>query len=85
MVTKKMLARLRAERSVPHAEWDYTIDGPIHTLVVTRLDAEREKAIARGEQSLREALDNFRREQALSSHRGLARAKFNNHEQELEP
>jgi len=77
MVTQKMLDQLRAERSKPDMRLDYTIDSPIHTHVVSSLSAEREKQIVQGEHCLESALEDFRREQALSSSHGIATVQFN--------
>lgn len=77
MVTKDQLAQLRAERNTPHARLDYTIDGPVHTQVVSTLEATREREIAHGERAMRDALHDMRREHALSRHEGQAKAFFN--------
>ena len=81
MITQEMLDRLRAERATPRARMDYTIGGTVEARVNTALEAEREQKIARGEAQLRQALENFRREQSVAAHKNLAKAKFNHHQQ----
>ncbi len=85
MVTKQQLAQLRAERPQPNARLEYTIDGPIHTHVVSSLEAERESRILLGERAMQDALRDMRREQALSRHHGYEKAIFNNPTQEFKP
>lgn len=85
MVTKEQLAQLRAERSRPNARLEYTLDGPIHTHVVSSLDAEREVKILQGERAMQDALHDMRREQALARHQGHAKAVFNNPTPEIKP
>ena len=85
VITKAMLDQLRAERLHKKAQLDYTIGGPIQAYVVTTIETEREKRIKQGERTLQNALHDMEREQALSSHRGLAKARFNHSNQEIEP
>ncbi len=85
MITKTMLDQLRAERMRKNAQPEYTISGPIKTHVVSAIEAERERKIKYGERCLQDALHNMQREQALSSHLGLARAHFNHTKKEIEP
>jgi len=78
-----MLDQLRAERIQNNARIDYTPVGPIQTRVVSTLEAERETKIMQGERTLHQALQDMRRNQALSSHEGLAKAQFNHSKQEI--
>lgn len=85
MVTKEQLAQLRAERSRPHGDLDYTIGGGIETGAHSSLDAKRERDIALGEMAMRDALRSMRIEHAISRHRGQAKAIFNTQNQEIKP
>lgn len=84
VITKAMLDQLRAERMRKNAQLDYTIGGPIQACVVSTIEIEREK-IKQGEHTLQNALHDMEREQALSSHKGLAKVHFNHSKQEIEP
>ena len=77
MITKAMLDQLRAERERHNADLEYTIGGTIETSVVSSIEAERERKIIQGEQSLQNALNTMRAEQSYSSHKGLAKTYFN--------
>lgn len=77
MITKDQLAQLRAERLYPNVRVDYTINGPIQTRIVSSLETERESRILLGERAMQDALQNLRRNQALSRHQGHAKALFN--------
>jgi hypothetical protein len=81
-VTKQMLERMRGERRTPLATLEYTPDGTLYTQVLTDLDAQREKAIVRGEQTLRAALDRLRENRPLAIRQGLVKAQFNNSHEE---
>lgn len=85
VITKAMLDQLRAERVRKNAQLDYTIGGPIQACVVSTIEKEREKKIKQGENILQNALHDMEREQALSSHKGLAKVHFNHSKQEIEP
>lgn len=85
VITKAMLDQLRAERMRKNAQLDYTIGGPIQASVVSTIETEREKKIKQGEHILQNALHDMEREQALSSHKGLAKVHFNHSKQEIEP
>ena len=77
MVTKQHLNQLRAQRAQPNARLEYNIDGPIHTHVVSSIEAEREREITLGELAMHDALRDMRQEYALSRNDGLARVSFN--------
>ena len=77
VVTQEMLAQLRAERSTQKPTLDYTMDGPVQQQVHQRIDQEREKKIAHGEQSMQDALQNLRVEQAFATREGYSKAHFN--------
>lgn len=85
MITKSMLDQLRAERIQNNARLDYTPDGPVHTRVVSTLEAEREKKILQGERALHDALHHMWRERTYASHLGLARTHFNQSNKEIKP
>lgn len=78
-----MLDQLRAERAHLKPQLDYTIGGAIETTVHTDIEKERDQNIKDGEHTLQQALHEMRREQALSSHSGLAKAHFNHTNQEM--
>jgi hypothetical protein len=82
MVTREMLVRLRAEQRTPNQRMEYNIDGDIHTRVVSCTNAELNKRILRGEQTLQDMLGEFRHEQAFKSRQGLAKAQFNHSNEE---
>ena len=77
MVTQEHLVRLRAERDTPNARLEYTIDGPVHTQVVSSRAAEREREILLGERAMRDALRDMRYEYAFARHKGQSKALFN--------
>ncbi len=85
MVTQEMLEQLRANRAQPNARLEYNIDGATHTHVVSNVEAERERKILQGENTLQEALHNMRREQSFASRDGLAKANFNQKSEGLKP
>ena len=85
MITKDRLAQLRAERIKHNARLQYDAPGPIKTIVVSTIEAEREREIMLGERAMQDALHDMRIEQALSSHKGLSQAHFNNPKQEIKP
>ena len=78
-----MLDQLCAERAQLKSHLDYTIGGETETLVHTSIEKEREQNIRQGEHTLQQALHDMRREQVLSSHNGLAKAHFNQTNQEI--
>jgi len=82
IATKLMLDQLRAERARNHEHLDYTIGGTVETHVVSTVEAERERKINQGENTLRNALQKMRTDQSFSSHEGLAKAHFNQSKQQ---
>lgn len=85
MITKAELDQLRAGRSQPNVNLEYTIGGTIQSHVHSDLAAERERKISKGEQTLREAHEELRQDFATSSHEGLSKAHFNKVSQEIKP
>ena len=88
VVTKAMLEALRAERARPALRLDYRIGGPIEAQVSASLEKSREKAISRGERTLRTMHEEMQTQQTFASRTGLAKAHFNHsHEtqQEISP
>lgn len=76
MVTREHLDRLRDERSTPNLEMHYTIGGTIETAVHSRVDAQRDAAIAKGERTLATASHDMRTEVAIAANEGRAQAEF---------
>ena len=77
MVTKQQLDQLRAERQTPQAKLEYTMDGPVHTQVVSSISSERERQLALGERAMRDAQRDMRSELAEARLRGQPSAYFN--------
>lgn len=72
-----MLEQLRAERNQSPPSMEHTIGGPIQRDVHSNINRERDSRIAHGEQSMQDALQNLRHEQAFATREGLAQAHFN--------
>ena len=84
-MTKAMLDQLRAQRRKASVSLEYTIGGAIQSQVNATVERERERTIANGEEILRSALEEFRREQSLSAHRGMSKSHFNHAHEDIKP
>ena len=77
MITKEQIIQLRQNREQPNARLEYNIDGPIHTHVISSIEAERERKIMLGERAMQDALRDMRQEYGTSRNNGFARVSFN--------
>lgn len=82
MVTKDQLDQLRAERDRATPSLDYTPDGTEVAAVNRQVAASREKTIAHGEQSLQDALQQLRQDNAFAVREGYAQWQFNQTQKE---
>lgn len=85
MIIKAELERLRAERPLQNTERHYTIGGPIESQVHSCVESDRIGKLNQGDRRLTQALEDLRRDHALSSREGLAKAHFNTRAPALKP
>lgn len=78
MITRAQLAEMQASRPKYNTVVEYNIDGPVHTQVVSSLNAQREHNILLAERAFRDAQRHMRHDHAMSRQRGQPSAHFNN-------
>ena len=77
VISKYELDRLRAQRRQHKPMLTYEMKGYVQSQVKSQVDAEREKKIAQGDHSLKQALYKMRNDRASAVNDGLAKAHFN--------
>ena len=77
IVTKEQLKRLKAERLKPNMRVEYTINGPIHSRVVSTKQIDLENKISDGECSMDTAHEQIEDGFRFSTKEGFAQAQFN--------
>ncbi|MEM6913396.1 MAG: hypothetical protein AAF511_05415 [Pseudomonadota bacterium] len=76
IVTRDEIERLEAERPTHNAFLDYTIDGPIKTVVHASQYAQREGQIRQGRKVLAQASERLRHDQSAARLPGHAKVAF---------
>lgn len=85
MVTRFMLDWTKDQRADLHAEMHLRPGGSTEYEVHEQERISLETSIRLQEDILRRALDRMREDRAIAFNRGLARAQFNVHQQEIKP
>lgn len=75
-VTRAGLQALRDQLARPSSTPELTPGGPSEELVHAEIDAAKRAALARGEQSLRDASQRIRKAHAFAANKGRAKADF---------